>query len=92
MELLDSFVDATLTYIPREQNFAAKELAQLATGITLAQGVKERILKVERRTLLSFAVRREDRGELLVAANDIDIDWRDPIIAYLRDPSAPSGH
>ncbi|XP_024164272.1 uncharacterized protein LOC112171301 [Rosa chinensis] len=52
IELLDQFNDLDLEYIPRERNFAANELAQLATGITLKYGVRERNLKVERRTCL----------------------------------------
>ncbi|XP_024158073.1 uncharacterized protein LOC112165693 [Rosa chinensis] len=50
IELLDQFTDVGLEYIPRERNFAANKLAQLATGITLKYGVRERLLKVERRT------------------------------------------
>ncbi|XP_050365536.1 uncharacterized protein LOC126784081 [Argentina anserina] len=72
-ELLDQFADVVLDYIPRERNFAANELTQLATGICLADGVCERILKVQRRTLPSFMARKE----------------RQPIIQYLTDPSAP---
>ncbi|XP_050374687.1 uncharacterized protein LOC126792269 [Argentina anserina] len=72
-ELLDQFADVVLDYIPRERNFAANELAQLANGIRLADGVCERILKVQRRTLPSFMTRKEVKDEWL----------------YLTDPSAP---
>ncbi|XP_050385240.1 uncharacterized protein LOC126801817 [Argentina anserina] len=89
-ELLDQFVDVVLDYIPRERNFAANELAQLATGICLADGVSERILKVQRCTLPSFMARKEVNNEWLVAVIDtIDEDWRQPIIQYLTYPSAP---
>ncbi|XP_050369143.1 uncharacterized protein LOC126787275 [Argentina anserina] len=89
-ELLDQFADVVLNYIPRERNFAANELAQLAMGIPLADGVRERILKVQRRTLPSFMARKEVNDEWLVAVIDtIDVDWRQPIIQYLTDPSAP---
>ncbi|XP_050374551.1 uncharacterized protein LOC126792105 [Argentina anserina] len=89
-ELLDQFANVVLDYIPRERNFAANELAQLATGIRLADGVRERILKVQRRTLPSFMARKEVKDEWLVAVVDsIDVDWRQPIIQYLMDPSAP---
>ncbi|XP_024155822.1 uncharacterized protein LOC112163797 [Rosa chinensis] len=54
IELLDQFNDVDLEYIPRERNFADNKLVQLATGITLKYGVRERILKVERRTLPSW--------------------------------------
>ncbi|XP_050365400.1 uncharacterized protein LOC126783909 [Argentina anserina] len=89
-ELLDQFTDVVLDYIPRERNFAANELAQLATGIRLADGVRERILKVQRLTLPSFMARKEVKDDWLVAVIDaIDVDWRQSIIQYLTDPSAP---
>ncbi|XP_050368898.1 uncharacterized protein LOC126786994 [Argentina anserina] len=89
-ELLEQFADVVLDYIPRERNFTANELAQLATGIRLADGVRERILKVQRRTLPSFMARKQVNDEWLVAVIDpIDVDWRQPIIQYLTDPSAP---
>ncbi|KAM5583914.1 hypothetical protein ABKV19_003674, partial [Rosa sericea] len=76
-----------LEHIPRERNFAANELAQLATGITLKYGVRERLLKVERRTLPSWLARPDPPDDLVVATLDpIDIDWRIPLIAYLRQP------
>ncbi|XP_050379506.1 uncharacterized protein LOC126796823 [Argentina anserina] len=83
-------LDVVLDYIPRERNFAANELAQLATCIRLADGVRERILKVQRRTLPSFMARKEVNDDWLVAVLDtIDVDWRQPISQYLTDPSAP---
>ncbi|XP_050386372.1 uncharacterized protein LOC126802732 [Argentina anserina] len=89
-ELLDQFSEVVLDYIPRERNFAANELAQLATGIRLEDGVRERILKVQRRTLPSFMARKEVNDEWLVVVIDaIDVDWRQSIIQYLTDPSTP---
>ncbi|XP_050365493.1 uncharacterized protein LOC126784029 [Argentina anserina] len=65
-------------------------IAQLATGIRLADGVRERILKVQRRTLPSFMARIEIKDEWLVAVIDsIDVDWQQLIIQYLIDPSTP---
>ncbi|XP_061996752.1 uncharacterized protein LOC133714613 [Rosa rugosa] len=87
IELLDQFDDADLEYIPRECNFAANELAQLATGITLKYGVRERILKVERRTLPSWLARPDPPDDPIVAVLEpIDVDWRIPLIAYLKHP------
>ncbi|XP_024171496.1 uncharacterized protein LOC112177440 [Rosa chinensis] len=54
LELLDQFNDVDLEHILREQNFAANKFAQLATGVTLRYGVRERILKVEGRMLPSW--------------------------------------
>ncbi|XP_024156928.1 uncharacterized protein LOC112164828 [Rosa chinensis] len=84
LELLAQFEDVDLEYIPRERNFAANELAQLATGVTLKYGVRERILKVERHTLPSWLAQPDPPDEPTVAALDpIDVDWRVPLIAYL---------
>ncbi|XP_061999025.1 uncharacterized protein LOC133716331 [Rosa rugosa] len=87
IELLNQFDDVGLEFIPRERNFAANELAQLATGITLKYGVRERILKVERRTLTSWLTRPDTPDDPVVAVLEpIDVYWRIPLIAYLKQP------
>ncbi|XP_024200480.1 uncharacterized protein LOC112203790 [Rosa chinensis] len=87
LDLLDQFDNMHLEHIPRERNFAANELAQLATGVTLRYGVRERILKVERRTLPSWMARRDPPDDTSVATLEpIDVDWRIPLIAYLKQP------
>ncbi|KAL6135109.1 hypothetical protein ACLB2K_067337 [Fragaria x ananassa] len=88
LELLDRFATVSLEHIPRERNFAANELAQIATGISLADGVRGRILKVEKQTLPSFLARKEDIGEwLVVTVNALDVDWRQLIMDYMINPS-----
>ncbi|XP_024195167.1 uncharacterized protein LOC112198299 [Rosa chinensis] len=87
IELLDQFDDVDLEHIPRERNFAANDLAQLATGITLMYGVCERILKVEHRTLPSWLARPDPPDDPVVAVLEpIDVDWRIPLIEYLKQP------
>ncbi|KAM5551975.1 hypothetical protein ABKV19_026713, partial [Rosa sericea] len=87
LELLDQFDNVHLEHIPRERNFAANELAQLATGVTLRYGVQERILKVERRTLPSWMARRDHPDDTSVATlESINVDWRIPLINYLKHP------
>ncbi|XP_024195581.1 uncharacterized protein LOC112198681 [Rosa chinensis] len=89
IELLDQFTDVDMEYIPRERNFAANELAQLATGITLKYGVRERILKVERRTLPSWLARPDPPDDPVVAVLEpIDVYWRIPLIEYLKQPDS----
>ncbi|XP_024156341.1 uncharacterized protein LOC112164370 [Rosa chinensis] len=84
-DLLDQFDNAELEYIPRERNFTANELAQLATGITLKYGFLERILKVERRTLPSWLARPDPPDDPVVAVLEpIDVDWHIPLIDYLK--------
>ncbi|XP_024164297.1 uncharacterized protein LOC112171330 [Rosa chinensis] len=87
LELLDQFDDMDLEHIPRERNFAANELAQLATCIILKYGVRKKILKVEQRTLPSWLARDDPPDEPTVAVLDpIDVDWRVPLIEYLKHP------
>ncbi|XP_024179271.1 uncharacterized protein LOC112185255 [Rosa chinensis] len=89
IELLDQFDDVGLEYIPRERNFAANELAQLATGVTLKYEVRERILKVERRTLPSWLDRPDPPDDPVIAVLEpIDVDWRIPLVEYLKQPDA----
>ncbi|KAL6176599.1 hypothetical protein ACLB2K_053232 [Fragaria x ananassa] len=85
-DVLDRFDDVHIEHIPREFNFAANELAQIASSLSLRDGVRERLLKIERRSLPSFiAMGQYQTGPLDVAALDpIDEDWRLPFIAYLK--------
>ncbi|XP_040361811.1 uncharacterized protein LOC121049215 [Rosa chinensis] len=89
IELLDQFTDVDMEHIPRERNFAANELAQLATGISLKYGVRERILKVERRTLPSWLARPDPPDDPMVAVLEpIDVDWQIPLLEYLKQPDS----
>ncbi|KAL6191634.1 hypothetical protein ACLB2K_038024 [Fragaria x ananassa] len=86
----DSLLVATVSLenIPHERNFGDNELAQIATGVSLADGVCERILKVEKRTLPLFMTRKENNDKWLVATVDaLDVHWRQPIMDYLINPS-----
>ncbi|XP_004289360.1 PREDICTED: uncharacterized protein LOC101296525 [Fragaria vesca subsp. vesca] len=88
-EVLDRFDDVYIEHIPREFNFAANELAQVASGLSLRDGVRERLLKVERRTLPSFIARGQFQAYTpeVAALDPIDEDWRLPFIAYLQNPN-----
>nr|XP_011470513.1 PREDICTED: uncharacterized protein LOC105353233 [Fragaria vesca subsp. vesca] len=88
-EVLDRFDDVYIEHIPREFNFAANELAQVASGLSLRDGVCERLLKVERCTLPSFIARGQFQADTpkVAALNPIDEDWRLPFIAYLQNPN-----
>ncbi|XP_040363223.1 uncharacterized protein LOC121049567 [Rosa chinensis] len=87
LELLDQFDNVHLEHIPRERNFATNELAQLATRVALRYSVRERILKVERRTLPSWMARKDPPDDTSVATlESIDVDIRIPLINYLKHP------
>ncbi|CAL8988514.1 unnamed protein product [Prunus brigantina] len=86
--LLTEFREATWEHIPREENFAANELAQLATGIQMPEDCVQRIIKVGKKTLPSVLTRgmEIDINSAIISEDD----WRSPIITYLRYPTLPS--
>ncbi|CAL8174770.1 unnamed protein product [Prunus armeniaca] len=55
--LLTEFREATWEHIPREENFAANELAQVATGIQIPEDCVQRIIKVGNKSLPSVLTR-----------------------------------
>ncbi|XP_021830359.1 uncharacterized protein LOC110770517 [Prunus avium] len=75
--LLTEFREATWEHIPREENFEANELAQVATGIQMLEDCVQRIIKVGMEIDVNSATITED-------------DWRIPIINYLQYPILPS--
>ncbi|CAL9013695.1 unnamed protein product, partial [Prunus brigantina] len=86
--LLTEFREATWEHIPREENFAANELAQLATGIQMPEDCVQRIIKVGKKSLPSVLTRgmQVDVNSAIIG----DDDWRNPIMTYLRYPTLPS--
>ncbi|KAI5316260.1 hypothetical protein L3X38_045436 [Prunus dulcis] len=55
--LLTEFREATWEHIPREENFAANELAQVASGIQMPEDCVQRIIKIGRKSLPSILTR-----------------------------------
>ncbi|CAL8152483.1 unnamed protein product [Prunus armeniaca] len=55
--LLTEFREATWEHIPKEENFAANELAQVATGIQMPEDCVQRIIKVGKKSLPSVMTR-----------------------------------
>ncbi|CAL8134521.1 unnamed protein product [Prunus armeniaca] len=86
--LLTEFREATWEHIPREENFAANELAQVATGIQIPEDCVQRIIKIGKKSLPSVLARG-----MKIDVNSATItegDWRNPIMTYLRYPTLPS--
>ncbi|CAL2238244.1 unnamed protein product [Prunus armeniaca] len=86
--LLTEFREATWEHISREENFAANELAQVATGIQMPEDCVQRIIKVGKKSLPSILTRRMevDVNSTIITEDD----WRNPIINYLQYPTLPS--
>ncbi|XP_020424491.1 uncharacterized protein LOC109950339 [Prunus persica] len=86
--LLTEFREATWEHIPREENFAANELAQVASGIQMPEDCVQRIIKIGRKSLPSVLTRgMEIEVNSALITED---DWREPIMTYLRYPTLPS--
>ncbi|CAL8082538.1 unnamed protein product [Prunus armeniaca] len=85
--LLTEFREATWERIPREENCAANELAQVATGIQIPEDCVQRIIKVGKKSLPSVLTRgmEIDVNSVII----IEDDWRKPIITYLQYPTLP---
>ncbi|XP_004308579.1 PREDICTED: uncharacterized protein LOC101295281 [Fragaria vesca subsp. vesca] len=88
-DVLDQFNDVYIEHIPCEFNFATNELTQVASGLSLRNGVRERLLKVDRRTHPSFIAREQFQANTpeVTILDPIDEDWRLPFIAYLQNPN-----
>ncbi|CAL8115817.1 unnamed protein product [Prunus armeniaca] len=83
---LIEFREATWEHIPREENFAANELAQVATGIP--EDCVQRIIKIGKKSLPSVLT-KGTKIDVNSAAITED-DWRNPIMTYLRYLTLPS--
>lgn len=79
--LNDKFEELELEYIPRVQNFQAKELAQTASGY-----------KVLRKGLQKLIEIRKPLAECNIEVYHIDEieqdDWQKEIVHYLQNPSS----
>ncbi|KAI5327194.1 hypothetical protein L3X38_026590 [Prunus dulcis] len=86
--LLTEFREATWEHIPREENFAANELAQVASGIQMPEDCVQRIIKIGRKSLPSVLTRgMEIEVNSALITKD---DWRGPIMTYLQYPTLAS--
>ncbi|GKV15290.1 hypothetical protein SLEP1_g26087 [Rubroshorea leprosula] len=69
----------------KDLNIEANEMAQIASGLKIPEGVMSRIVAVEKRILPSIHMRG-----MAISACSIDIaqtDWRYPIMEYLKNPN-----
>ncbi|XP_075486426.1 uncharacterized protein LOC142526036 [Primulina tabacum] len=84
-QLLDDFEDVTFQHVPRQDNWEADELAQIASGLKMSPELTHKLLLIQRRNHPSI----HQRG-IQVDTFDIDVDlagdWRDGIKDALRNP------
>ncbi|XP_059669137.1 uncharacterized protein LOC132314276 [Cornus florida] len=88
-QLVNQFHSVTLEYRPRAMNKMANDLAQIASGVRVPSGMKERIMKITCRCLPSAETRNQVMEK--VFATDVaeldDDDWRIPYILFLQHPT-----
>ncbi|CAL2229871.1 unnamed protein product [Prunus armeniaca] len=86
--LLTEFREATWEHIPREENFAANELAQVAIGIQMPEDCVQRIIKVGKKSLPSVLTRgmEIDVNSAMITKDN----WRNPVMTYLQYPTLSS--
>ncbi|GKV42144.1 hypothetical protein SLEP1_g49581 [Rubroshorea leprosula] len=90
VQLLEEFDDVSIRHVPRDQNYEANEMAQIASGLRIPEGVMQKgvmqkVVIVEKRSLPSI-----HQCGMTVSTYSIDVtqtDWRFPIIQYLKDQS-----
>nr|XP_028946874.1 uncharacterized protein LOC114820421 [Malus domestica] len=80
--------EISVSYIPRESNIIANEMAQLASGVPIQEKNFEGNIEVHKRNLPSIF---EKGFSLDVITEEMKMeDWRTPIIQYLNNPSFPT--
>ncbi|XP_059654491.1 uncharacterized protein LOC132301237 [Cornus florida] len=88
-QLVNQFHNVTLEYRPKAMNKIANDLAQIASGVRVSSGMKEKIMRITRRSLPSAEIRNQVMEE--VFATDVaeldDDDWRIPYILFLQHPT-----
>ncbi|XP_059658865.1 uncharacterized protein LOC132305208 [Cornus florida] len=88
-QLVNQFHNVTLEYRPRAMNKIANDLTQTTSGVRVPSGMKERIMKITRRSLPSAEARNQIMEEVFAtdAAELDDDDWQIPYILFLRHPT-----
>ncbi|XP_075486372.1 uncharacterized protein LOC142525978 [Primulina tabacum] len=90
-QLLDDFEDVTFQHVPRQDNWEADELAQIASGLKMSSELTHKLLLIQKRNHPSI----HQRG-IQVDTFDIDVDlagdWRDEIKNALRNPEQRLPH
>jgi hypothetical protein len=84
-QLLQEFQECALHHIPREENYEANRMAQVASRYRPIVDEKVKIEALKVRTLPSIFTRQ--LGTEIFTLEVGKEDWRSPIISYLRSPS-----
>ena len=85
IQLLVEFKEISFLYVPRENNWEADELAQIASGLRFSNELTHKLILVQKRHHPSIM----ERGILTDSFSvDVDLagDWRTEIEKYLSSP------
>ncbi|CAL9019148.1 unnamed protein product, partial [Prunus brigantina] len=87
----DQFSRISFIHVPRTKNHEANEMAQVASGVSIPDNDRDRVIRIEKRTLPDLAERgmalQVASAEITDEVETADTDWHYPIVKYLRDPS-----
>ncbi|XP_050222757.1 uncharacterized protein LOC126672848 [Mercurialis annua] len=91
IQLLNCFDEVSFVHVPRESNWEADELAQIASGLRMSGELTHKFLVVEKRRHPSI----QERGiqiEIFDIGVTTAIDWRYDIRRYLENPGMRMPH
>ncbi|CAL2277250.1 unnamed protein product [Prunus armeniaca] len=85
----DEFSRISFVHMPHVENHEANEMAQVASGVNIPDSDHNRMIRIEKRTLLALAERgMTTQVSSAEITDEVEADWRYPIVRYLRDPSS----
>ena len=82
LRLLDQFDNVIVRHIPREENFEANELAQLASRYKINTSILKKLIE------LKGECSPVEKREVYFLSQLSFSDWRKPIVEFLRNPNA----
>ena len=91
MQLLDSFHSVNFEYMPRESNWEADELAQVASGVKMSKELTHKLIVIGKKNHPSIYERRI-RLEVVSTYTNVARDWRNNIGEYLKGPNRQVPH
>ena len=86
IQLIDSFENVSYMHVPRESNWEADELSQVASGLRMSEELTHKLIYVQKKAHPSI----QERGlQFESFNNDLNVagDWRTDIKTYLENPT-----
>ena len=90
-QLFDSFHYMDFEYVPRESNWEADEVAQVASGVKMSEEMTNKLIVIGKENHPSI-YEREIKLEVVNTVANVAGDWRIKIKQYLDDPNRQVPH